>query len=462
MDNCMKKDDISSVEQKETELNSAELEMLAASLFESEDRSLIPPPERKKQSKLVKFAKKNTAVTVILSVFAALMVTVAVLLSVYLITGFANGKNKRDYVFTFGEEKVKVKYEDAVVDDVLYMDMSKLAEYAGLSVSGSENTKKYVVSDEQYLKFTNDSEYAVINAAKVVIPAPAIVKDGKCLVPYSVISKVFETGIEFKSDTAKHTVSITRVTYTVDDIIYNEDITFSATDFTTVAAIQSTAGIEFEYNIDVTQYLQYIDPEDDTHYLMLVNGDNPLSEDFVPEKLSDTPLPSRYTGQDELYYLDECASKALVAMIMAMYNELPKNSAYITSAYRDYAYQVSLFEKYIKNYTDLGYSREDAEAEVLKTSARPGTSEHQSGLCVDFITTGMKNGLNNTDFEKTSAFRWLSENAHKFGFILRYPENKTDITKYDYESWHYRFVGRDAATAIYVSELCLEEYLEII
>ncbi|MBQ7384035.1 MAG: D-alanyl-D-alanine carboxypeptidase family protein [Clostridia bacterium] len=458
----MKKDDMSPIESKESELNSAELQMLQSSLAEQEDRSNIPPPERKKQSKLVKFAKKNTALTVIISVFVTALVALLVFLCVYMATGLANGKNKRDYLFTFGEEEIRIKYEKIVIDEVLYIDMNKLAQYAELSVSGSENTMKYVVSDEQYIKFTNESEYAIINATKVVIPAPAIIKNGTCLVPYDVISKAVETGIEFKSDRAKHTVSITRLTYTVEDVTYNEDITFSSADFTAVSAIQSTSGITFEYNADVTSYLQYIVPEDDTPYLMLVNPQNPLSESFVPENLSETPLPSKYTGQGELYYLDECASEALIAMVAAMYRDIPNNGAYVTSAYRDYQYQVELFEEYINGYIKKGYTRDAAEAEVLKTSARPGTSEHQSGLCVDFITSGMKNGLNNTDFEKTAAFKWLSDNAYKYGFILRYPENKTHITSYSYESWHYRFVGRDAATAIYFSDLCLEEYLEFI
>jgi len=109
-----------------------------------------------------------------------------------------------------------------------------------------------------------------------------------------------------------------------------------------------------------------------------------------------------------------------------------------------------------------GYTRDEAIAETLRTSAAPGTSEHQSGLCVDFYTTSMTNGLNNEEFEKTSAFLWLSANAHKYGFILRYPEDKSEITSYDYESWHYRFVGRRAATEMYLSGLCLEEYLEFI
>jgi D-alanyl-D-alanine carboxypeptidase len=108
---------------------------------------------------------------------------------------------------------------------------------------------------------------------------------------------------------------------------------------------------------------------------------------------------------------------------------------------------------------DDGMTREQAEEEALRYSARPGTSEHQTGLCLDFMTTQMSDL--DESFEDTSAFRWLSSNAHKYGFILRYPSNKVDTTGYKYEPWHYRFVGRSAATEIYESGLCLEEYLEL-
>ena len=103
-------------------------------------------------------------------------------------------------------------------------------------------------------------------------------------------------------------------------------------------------------------------------------------------------------------------------------------------------------------------SQAQAEAEAEKTSARPGSSEHQSGLCVDFVTDEYPKFTE--EFERSEEFMWLSANAYKFGFILRYPKEKEDITGYSYEPWHYRFVGREAATEIYNSGISLEEYLE--
>ena len=112
-------------------------------------------------------------------------------------------------------------------------------------------------------------------------------------------------------------------------------------------------------------------------------------------------------------------------------------------------------------YTSQGkdkLSLEDAVAVALSYSAPAGKSEHQSGLCVDFITMSMS-GLTNEQFEATEAFRWLQQYACQFGFILRYPKDKTSVTGYSYESWHYRFVGREAAMEITRRGITLEEYL---
>lgn len=452
----MKQEDKNPLEQNDTAdaLNEAELGMLRSRLDELDDRSIIPPPERKKQNKLIKFAKNNTVATVVVSVLVLALIASLILACVYL--GKSSG-NKDDYLFIYGEgakaEEIKVKYEDCVINGVLYIDMNKVAEFAQLSVSGSEESMKYIASDEQYIKFTNESGYAVINTARVILPEgySAIIGGGRSLVPYQVVTKAIDSGIIFTIDQSKNTVTVKRATYTADDVIYNEDIKFTS------AAFEVAKTAVFEYDIDITQYLEYIAPADPSPYLLLVNPEHMLSADFIPTDLQ--KIPSAYTALGSEYELVGCARMALVAMMREMYDDLSMSAQpYVTSAYRSYARQNELFEGYIKNYTNAGMSREDAIAKVLETSARPGTSEHQSGLCVDFMTVNMTS-LDNS-FEQSSAFAWLSENAYKFGFILRYPADKADVVAHSYESWHYRFVGRDAATEMYLSELCLEEYVE--
>ena len=133
----------------------------------------------------------------------------------------------------------------------------------------------------------------------------------------------------------------------------------------------------------------------------------------------------------------------------------------VTSAYRSYQRQYELFYETYYNQEKAKHptwSDEQIYAEVLTYSAAPGTSEHQTGLCIDFLTSTMR-ALDNS-FEKTDAFEWLSHNAHRFGFILRYDQDKVDVTGYSYESWHFRYVGRYHAQKIYTSGLTFEEYLE--
>lgn len=447
----MKKDDKFNESEKEQELSQDELTMLRSRYDQlGDDRSKIPPPNKKEDSKFLRLIKKNKLATAVLAVLAVALTVSIVLLCVYSANS-GERKNTKDYTFFFGKEEISYKNEKIVINNELYVDMNRLAVYAELSCSGSSTTMKYIASEGQYVKFTNESEYAVINGTKVVIPSPVFADEQKCLVPYSIVSHIFASGIDVTLNEKENTVTVKRQTYTQDDVEYFKDITFTSAYFKSVSALKDTSNVAFEYPIDVSNYLNYIISSD---ALLLVNQQFPLSKTYIPNDLY--KLPSRYTALDENYYLREDAAHSLIAMMKAM----PNYQIYVTSAYRDYYYQETIFEQYVKSYIDKGYTREQAEVEVLKTSARPGTSEHQSGLCIDFILEGMSS-LNNS-FENSAAFEWLSNNAYKYGFILRYPKDKTDITCYNYESWHYRFVGREAATQIYFSGLCLEEYLELI
>ena len=130
----------------------------------------------------------------------------------------------------------------------------------------------------------------------------------------------------------------------------------------------------------------------------------------------------------------------------------------VTSAYRSYARQKELFASYTNQEMakNPALTREQAEAIVVTYSNRPGTSEHQSGLAADLHNLPAADQA----FAEKDAYKWLSENAWKFGFIERYPKNKTEITGVSFEPWHYRFVGRYHALRIKQSGMCLEEYID--
>lgn len=130
----------------------------------------------------------------------------------------------------------------------------------------------------------------------------------------------------------------------------------------------------------------------------------------------------------------------------------------ICSSYRSVERQETLFSEQIQSFLNQGYNAEDARIEAAKWVAVPRTSEHHTGLALDIVTPTYQ--MLDFGFEKTDAFEWLYTHCTEYGFILRYPKDKTDITGIVYEPWHYRYVGVEAAKYIHENGLCLEEYLE--
>ena len=130
----------------------------------------------------------------------------------------------------------------------------------------------------------------------------------------------------------------------------------------------------------------------------------------------------------------------------------------ICSSYRTNTKQQTLYDNKVNEYLSMGYSLAQAEEEAGKWIAVPGTSEHQTGLAVDIVD--MNYQILDERQEETAVQQWLMNNSWKYGFILRYPNDKRDITGIYYEPWHYRYVGKEVAKVIYESGICFEEYLE--
>ena len=183
--------------------------------------------------------------------------------------------------------------------------------------------------------------------------------------------------------------------------------------------------------------------------LVLANPWNPLPEGFD----DNLELKGNLKGFSH-EQVDIRAYESLKKMLAdgAQYN------LSICSGYRSVAKQTALFEGRVDKWMAKGYSREAAEKEVLKDTAYPGTSEHNTGLAADLL--GAEYTWLSESFAETDAYEWLIKNCAKYGFILRYPKGREDITGYTFEPWHYRYVGVEAATYIMENNLTLEEYLE--
>lgn len=180
--------------------------------------------------------------------------------------------------------------------------------------------------------------------------------------------------------------------------------------------------------------------------LTLVNEDNPLLEDFEPETAE----------ADGGYLFDIRAVEPLRALLQA--GREAGLDLVVTSGWRSWAYQEQLFEdKVARVMAETGLERAEAEEIAADEVARPGTSEHQLGLAVDIISNAHPDL--DEGWAETEEAKWLREHCAEYGFILRYPPDKSDITGIVWEPWHFRYVGEEAAVYIMENDLCLEEYL---
>lgn len=183
--------------------------------------------------------------------------------------------------------------------------------------------------------------------------------------------------------------------------------------------------------------------------LTLVNPTTPMEPGYEPPQL--TQLQNGQAVDSRCYadlqqMMDDCRAAGCEPLIC--------------SSYRTQEKQESLFEQKVDSLLAEGYSQTQAEEIAGENVAVPGTSEHQLGLAVDIVDVNQQ--VLEEEQEDTPTQQWLLANSWKYGFILRYPENKSSITGITYEPWHYRYVGRQAAQEIYSQGICLEEYLESI
>lgn len=219
----------------------------------------------------------------------------------------------------------------------------------------------------------------------------------------------------------------------------------------------TTADDGYVYHIDMTAYEGAVGVNH-PGFLKLVNKTHTVGSDFAPYSLS--TLGKELTLYGKEVKLESTAALAAEAMVREMW-AMGWREVKVTSGFRTYAYQESLFEGYTasEQAKHPGWSRAQAEAEVLTYSARPGTSEHQTGLGMDLIIADSSPALDES-FAQHPCYAWLTENAWRFGFILRFPRGKEGVTGYSFEPWHYRFVGKEAAKAIHAAGLTLEEYVD--
>ena len=214
-------------------------------------------------------------------------------------------------------------------------------------------------------------------------------------------------------------------------------------------------GFDYYFYTDGAPAQGKLDIDGQTHYfasngqhLILVNPWHFLPEDYTVDlvPINNTHQVASIAYEDYLDMMTDCEAAG----------HLPA----VCSSYRTQEYQEMLYQNRIDRYVWAGYTEEDATERAGQSVAVPGTSEHQLGLALDIVD------YNNWHLDESQAKmptqQWLMANSWRYGWILRYPSEKSELTGIIYEPWHYRYVGRTVAKEIYEMDVCLEEYLEIL
>ena len=223
--------------------------------------------------------------------------------------------------------------------------------------------------------------------------------------------------------------------------------------FLTVLVIQYCTSTQqpVKNTIPVSRFVRPKQKEQTVHIpwnLILINHENYVPDGFQPD------LTTLNNGCQ--------VDRRILPDLQKMMNAARKRGLYpsVCSAYRTEERQTYLLERDINKYLNQGCTEAEARKKASRWVALPGRSEHQTGLAVDIVAVDYP-VLDETQ-EKRKEQQWLMENSWKYGFILRYPKNKTNITKIGYEPWHYRYVGRKAAGEMKKKNMCLEEYIKYV
>lgn len=419
------------------------------------DRALQAEEMRKKRYYRRKRRAENLAYALRIFLLALAACAVFALITVFFVKrDFAKSPDRFSYSLSVkkDDKSVPLKKGTVVRDNTLYVSLEDLSNLIGFKLMGDVKVMNAVftdISDEERVSVYLNTDCAVFGKTARLLGAQSYFSgsDGDVYVPISFLENAFEgaelTGVQ-KGSRIDYTLTLTdsfRLAYSADTPIPLPDS----------SGLDTSTKPDNEFLTDLSAYEKYMDPENADEYIRLINKDHPLGKDYIPPDLTEI---SDTRKDRKAVQMREYAAKALDAMFIEM-RAAGFTDVSVTSAYRSYDYQTQRFNDTMNNYMKK-YDRDTAYAKTAAEIALPGCSEHQSGLCADLHNLPAAS----QSFESKEAYKWLIAHCADFGFILRYPKDKEDVTKIIFEPWHYRFVGRYHAKRIMQSGLCLEEYCE--
>ena len=411
----------------------------------AEQRRIILNEKRKRTKKIF---DKAVAVAVFALISAAVILAATF---TYIFIDFASGEKAPD-------EPLKITYIDdntVVLDKEhysykngeYYVSLTKLSRICNFTLHGNAKNMTVSLADGTDASFDVGAKSVKISGTYSILKNPTYFRSGHLFIPISFFED-FCKGTKAEFDKKGKVRGL--------NLIFEKNFGFNT------SALAESETIVYEevkelirgeipdFKADLSEYEMYMNPDNKDEYLTLINVNHKLGSDYIPDDLVDVAdtRGDRAKQKMRLY-----AAKALEAMFIEMRAHGYTNVS-VTSGYRSYAYQTTLFNNSVAYYRP--YYGDKAEEKAATEIAIPGSSEHQSGLCIDMHNLPAASQA----FASQEAYKWLYSNCADFGFILRFPKDKTDITGIIFEPWHYRYVGRYHATKIMEQGICLEEYFE--
>lgn len=412
-------------------------------------------------------------------VFAAALVVFLGLFTLVVYNHFYTDRTdpSRRVSYYFDGEKAYSESKDiAYIDGGIRLNFTDVAERYGFYTTGDSRSLKYIIPSDDgegydSIEFDLDSTTAFVNGTPVSLDAKSSYVDS-CLWVSCSIGDIFESGITVKCPSAG-TVRVERIKskdkndkYIKDDdgnYVYDKIVLgfkpMALTERIDLVALYGDdakglgRGSEVTFMSDLSAYENYMNPPDSNEFLVLVNKDNLLDVTYVPDDLTDveaTRRDGRAMQRMRLY-----AEKSLEAMFIEM-KAAGFDGVSVTSAFVSYNEQANYYAECVnKEMADHGYTEAEAKTAVASYADEAGASDMQTGLSA--VLHNLPEASNN--FASEAVYSWLVDNSWKFGFILRYPDDKKDITAHPFDACHFRYVGRFAAESMHKNGLCLEEYL---
>ncbi len=429
-----------------------------AKLKEEKERKARLRLKKEQEKKRYKTAKKENSKTYrnnmisVLTAYLICMVVVGAVLFAISYTAFRlifayNPSDSGDgYTYTIGKEEKYLKDDIACKNGNVYICGDDIASFCNLTVAGDESTVKYISPGKgnETASFIVGTRRAFVNKTEVRLTGETFFEKERFYIPVDFFQNYMQ-GVNVVHNALDRTVAVSRVVINESDVsilganaVY-ADVTYKIKSADTILAIDENIVDEavgnFNYKINITEYEKYINPQSLVEYAAIINKNTPADGDYAYTDLVDVYKKSDRVSAN--ITMRECAAKALEAMLKEAEAEGYKR-AYVFRGYvsRDFLAENAEDKEYTDKYGEMAYD------------------EHLLGLSAEIYYK-----YRDVSFAETEAYTWLRQNAHKFGFVLRYPEGKSSYTGIEDRPWTFRFVGRYNAVKMYEDGLCLEEYV---